>query len=261
MDPLSFETFQLLGIPVTAVTLPDVVRSTSALAQSDRPHAVFVREVASLMAAVDSPPLRELHFKASLVVPDGMPLVWAGKLKGFGKSVGRVAGADLVDAVCAHSIKTGQSHFFFGGAPGVAETMASRLAAKYPGLRIAGILTPPMRSIGKDFRLEGEALAEVEEIKRAAPDFVWVGISSPKQEFWMAEVMQVLDHAVFFGVGAAFDYHSGRLKRAPRWMRNNGLEWLYRLYTEPRRLWHRYLVLAPKFIALLTLGALGLRTN
>jgi N-acetylglucosaminyldiphosphoundecaprenol N-acetyl-beta-D-mannosaminyltransferase len=194
------------------------------------------------------PQLLELHERASLVVADGTPLVWVGRLQGHGSELGRVAGADLVDAVCRQSLTTGQSHFFFGGKPGVANKMAESLSRKYPGLRVAGIYSPPMRQISAGFRLTGDALAEVGAIRASDADFVWVGISSPKQEYWIAEAAGVLGRGVLLGVGAAFDFHAGTVKRAPRWMRDNGFEWLHRLFSEPRRLWRRYLVLAPHFV-------------
>lgn len=256
-----FKQFSLLGIPVTAITLPTAVSTVARLAEEDRPHAIFIREVASLMAAVSNPVLAALHFKASLVVPDGMPLVWAGRLKGYGETIGRVAGADLMDAVCAASVKTGQSHFFYGGAPGVVEEMCSRLSEKYPGLKVAGSMTPPMRAIGDNFELTDEVLAEVETIRAAKADFIWVGISSPKQEYWIMAVMPVIGHGVFFGVGAAFNFHSGHVRRAPRWMQERGLEWAYRLYSEPRRLWRRYLISAPKFVTLVLFEKIAIRAR
>lgn len=200
------------------------------------------------MAAVDETRLAELHERADLVVADGTPLVWIARMRGCGKDIGRVAGADIVDAVCDTSQSTGQSHYFFGGKPGVAEAMAARLCARYPKLKIAGTYSPPMREIGPNFEFDAEALIEMDRIKEVRPDYIWVGISSPKQEYWMMKAAPLLEHGVFFGVGAAFDFHSGTVKRAPRWLRDHGLEWLHRLISEPSRLWRRYLILGPRFL-------------
>jgi N-acetylglucosaminyldiphosphoundecaprenol N-acetyl-beta-D-mannosaminyltransferase len=239
---------RVLGVPVDVVTLADAVERVCRWAAPPKTEMVFVRDVASLMASVDAPTLMKLHEKAALVVPDGTPLVWYGKLRGYGQAIGRVTGADLVDAVCAASAGTGQKHYFYGGLPGVAETMAKNLQAKYPGLEVAGAFSPPMRHIGPEFKLDyAAAISEVDRIRSTEPHYIWVGLSSPKQEYWMSEAASLLSRGVLFGVGAAFDFHAGRITRAPRWMRNNGLEWLHRLLSEPRRLWYRYLVLAPRF--------------
>lgn len=253
MDPTSAVTqicrMRVLGVPISLVNLNRAVEHISGWAAAKSgAHTVFLREVASLMLAIEQPSLLELHEKASLVLADGTPLLWIGRLSGHGKELGRIAGADLVDAVCHHSLTTGQTHYFYGGKPGVAQTMADSLSRKYPGLKVAGVWCPPMLQIASDFRLSGASLAEAESIRASGADFVWVGISSPKQEYWMAEAAPVLGRGVLIGVGAAFDFHSGAIKRAPKWMRNNGLEWLHRLCSEPRRLWRRYLVLAPYFV-------------
>jgi len=255
----SQETMSILGVRVHLVDMTRAVDRIFALSRDDRAHTVFVRDVASLMLAVDNPGLRALHDDASLVVPDGAPLVLAGILEGHGDSVGRVPGADLLDAVCRASLHTGQRHFFFGGRPGVADRLAKQLQARHPGLCVAGTYSPPMREMGADYRLNDQALAELDIIRTADSDFIWVGISSPKQEYWMSQAAPMLGRGVCLGVGAAFDFHSGEVKRAPAWMCNNGLEWLHRLLSEPKRLWRRYLVLAPRFV-LLYAGQLLVRT-
>jgi N-acetylglucosaminyldiphosphoundecaprenol N-acetyl-beta-D-mannosaminyltransferase len=201
------------------------------------------------MAAVDEPRLAELHERADLVVADGVPLVWVGRLRGIGRELGRVAGADLLESVCGQSQRTGQSHFFYGGLPGVAEKMVERLRVRYPALKVAGIFSPPMRSIGLDFEFNSEVLAEVAHIKSLNPDFIWVGVSSPKQEYWMAKVAPLFGRGVFIGIGAAFNFHAGTVKRAPLWIQRSGFEWMHRLLHEPQRLWRRYLISAPRFVA------------
>lgn len=239
----------VLGIPVSLVNLVQATKQISAWALDGRKaYSVFVRDVPSLMLALRHSELCDLHHTADLVVADGMPLVWVAQMKGHGDEIGRVPGADLVEEVCKLSLSSGQSHFFYGGKPGVAQTMADNLTRRYPGLRVAGISSPPMLDIGPDFDLLKACRADIEEIRASNPDVVWVGISSPKQEYWIAKAAATIDRGVFIGVGAAFDFHSGAVKRAPAWMRNNGLEWLHRLMSDPRRLWRRYLVLAPMFV-------------
>jgi len=239
---------QVLGVPVSLVNLIRSAELVTDWAQAQQCSIVLVRDVASLELATEDEALLALHHQAKMIVPDGTPLVWLGRLRGYGALIGRVPGADLVDAVCARSLQTAQSHFFYGGKPGVAEEMVLQLSKRNPGLRIAGILSPPLRTIDSAFTPTEAAAAEIDLIRSSGADFVWVGLSSPKQEFWISKAAPLVGRGVFIGVGAAFDFHSGSVTRAPPWMRDNGLEWLHRLLSEPRRLWRRYLVLVPKFV-------------
>jgi N-acetylglucosaminyldiphosphoundecaprenol N-acetyl-beta-D-mannosaminyltransferase len=181
---------------------------------------------------------------ADLIVADGTPLVWISRLRGE-RRLRRVAGADLLAAVCERSEEEGWSHYFYGGAEGVAGRLASRLARHYPRINIAGTYSPPFRPL-----TEAETRADIARINSSGADIVWIGLGCPKQEAWMAANSQGLAGRILIGVGAAFDFHAGNIERAPRWMCDNGLEWLYRLASEPRRLWRRYLVLGPRFVAL-----------
>jgi N-acetylglucosaminyldiphosphoundecaprenol N-acetyl-beta-D-mannosaminyltransferase len=186
-----------------------------------------------------------------LVTPDGMPLVWLSRLMGF-RDVERVYGPDLMLAVCERSTARGYRHFFYGGAPGVAEKLVVRLQSRFPGLQVAGIDSPPFRHLTLQ-----EDRAVVEHINTARPDIVWVGIGTPKQERWMAMHVGQLSAPVLIGVGAAFDFHAGLKKQAPRWMQRSGLEWSFRLMTEPRRLGRRYLINIPWFLWSVLLQALS----
>jgi len=168
--------------------------------------------------------------------------------------VSRVYGPDLMLALCEESKEKGYRHFFYGGAEGVADELAASLTERYPGLQVAGTYSPPFRPLTED-----EDQQVVDLINRSGADIVWVGLGTPKQDFWVADHVGRLEAPVLLAVGAAFDFHSGRKRQAPRWMQRAGLEWLFRLLTEPRRLWYRYLVLNPLFIALVTLQLLGLR--
>ena len=197
--------------------------------------------------------LRGIHNRAGLVTPDGMPLVWLSRLRGL-RHVGRVYGPDLLLACCAHSLSKGYRHFFYGGAPGVPEQLVSRLREQFPGLAVAGWHSPPFRPLTPP---EDEEI--VRRIDEAAPDIVWVGLSTPKQERWMHEHVGRLKAPALIGVGAAFDFVSGRKRQAPAWMRHSGLEWMFRLASEPRRLWRRYLVNNPLFVWKVVLQAVGAR--
>jgi N-acetylglucosaminyldiphosphoundecaprenol N-acetyl-beta-D-mannosaminyltransferase len=188
-----------------------------------------------------------------MVTPDGMPIVWLCRLAGR-PHVARVYGPDLLVATCAHSIDRGYRHFFYGGAPGVADVLAAKMREHFPGLAIAGTHSPPFRPL-----TEAEAIDTAARINDTSPDFVWVGLSTPTQERWMADFRGRLRASVLIGIGAAFDFHSGAKQQAPVWVQRSGFEWLFRLGTEPRRLWPRYRRVIPQFLYYLTLQKLGLR--
>jgi N-acetylglucosaminyldiphosphoundecaprenol N-acetyl-beta-D-mannosaminyltransferase len=215
------------------------------------PHYVCVSNVHGVMESQQDQELKRIHNAAGLVTPDGMPLVWLSRLMGF-RHVERVYGPDLMLAVCERSTKQGYRHFFYGGAPGVAEKLAVELQSRFPGLQVAGTYSPPFRPLTPE-----EDQRVVGHINSAQSDIIWVGIGAPKQEHWMGEHVGRLCAPVLIGVGAAFDFHAGLKKQAPKWMQKSGLEWSFRLMTEPRRLWHRYLVNNPFFLWLIFLQALG----
>jgi N-acetylglucosaminyldiphosphoundecaprenol N-acetyl-beta-D-mannosaminyltransferase len=188
-----------------------------------------------------------------MVTPDGMPLVYLSRLAGF-KDCGRVYGPDLMAEVCAQSVHLGHRHFFYGTTPKTLSALEDRLCQRYPGLIVAGSFSPPFRALTPAESFEIAAL-----INEKKPDIVWVGLSTPKQEVWMAEHRALLDAPVLVGVGAAFDFHAGTVRQAPRWVQPLCLEWLFRLVTEPRRLWKRYLINNPAFLAGLLLQWLRIK--
>jgi N-acetylglucosaminyldiphosphoundecaprenol N-acetyl-beta-D-mannosaminyltransferase len=207
----------------------------------------------TLVEATDNPRLQEvLNHDRAVAAPDGMPLVWVGRA--MGRQVGRVCGPDLMPLLIDRARAHGARHFFYGGAPGVADKLAERLSERFPGLVVAGTHSPPFRQLTAE-----EDAAEVELINAARPDYVWVGLGSPKQDLWIADHRDRLDASVLFAVGAAFDFHSGGLSRAPRWMQRTGMEWLYRLLAEPRRLLYRYTVVNTRFLMLVARQALARR--
>ena len=214
---------------------------------------VAVTGVHGVSEAQNDPVLRDILNRALLCTPDGMPMVWMGKLQGQ-SSIKRVYGPDLMLNLCEHSCAENFSHFLYGGVPGTADALADNLRKRFPGLRIAGTFSPPFRQLN---------VIEVSELQRrvreARPDFLWVGLSTPKQERFMAQYMSILPEAkIFIGVGAAFDLLTGRVRQAPRWMQRFGLEWLFRLAQEPRRLARRYLINNPLFVARATAQLVGL---
>lgn len=200
------------------------------------------------------PELRRIYNASGLTVADGMPLVWHARLQGH-REVRRVYGPDLMLNFCAHSLSKGYRHFLFGGAPGVPEQLREVLTARFPGLRVVGCHSPPFRALSAE---EEEATATM--INAAAPDIVWVGLGAPKQERWMARNRERLEAPALMGVGAAFDFHAGLKPPIPPWMGRNGLGWLFRLASEPRRLAKRYLDIVPTFLVLSTLQLSGRRS-
>ena len=184
---------------------------------------------------------------------DGMPLVWLAKYM-IGGDIGRVYGPDLMLEVFAATQERPISHFFYGGAPGVAEQLKDKLLQKFPHSKIVGTYTPPFRPLNIDE--EKQLISKIAELK---PDIMWIGLSTPKQERFMAEYLSKLDTTLMFGVGAAFDFHSGNISQAPHWMQCCGLEWFYRLCSEPKRLWRRYLLNNPRFLYNISLQLLGIK--
>jgi len=247
-------TFRVLGLPVDAIQIPETIdRMRGWIRGRERCRYVTVTGMHGVSEARRDPSLMRIFREADLVVPDGMPLCWLGRLRGhpLGR---RVYGPELMMEFCAATSGAGYRHFFYGGAPGVAEDLARTIERRFPGLIVAGTHTPPFRP------LTHEEAAEVrEKINATRADLVWVGLSTPTQERWMADNRAGLAAAVLIGVGAAFDFNTGRVPQAPRWMRENGLEWLYRLCREPRRLWRRYLLRGPEFVWNVSLELMKLR--
>ncbi|MGA7342877.1 MAG: WecB/TagA/CpsF family glycosyltransferase [Terracidiphilus sp.] len=229
--------FQLLGVPVAAVDMPSAISEVcSWIARGDRGRMVTFSTVHMLVEGIRNPGFSKVLQSSDMNCPDGMPLVWYGRRK-IGKRVEQVCGPDFLPAFCQATADMNLRHYFYGGAEGIAATAASRLKRKCPGVQIAGVYSPPFRPLNP---------AEKDEIVRAInaarPDVLWVCLGCPKQEAWIDEFKDKLDVPVLLAVGLALDILAGAKGRAPSFMRNFGLEWLYRLFQEPRRLWRRYLV-------------------
>jgi N-acetylglucosaminyldiphosphoundecaprenol N-acetyl-beta-D-mannosaminyltransferase len=246
--------FSVLNVGVSAVTLRSAVDVIESWICKQERNFVCVRDVHGLVLCQDDADLAQIHRQAGMVTPDGMPLVWIGRRAGH--DVERVCGPDLLPAVCARSVNAGYRHFFYGGAPNVAQRLRGNLNKAYPGLRVVGTFTPPFRPLTGDEEKQIAAL-----INTARPDILWIGLSTPKQEQFMAAHIGRLDVPVMIGIGAAFDIHAGVQLRAPRWLRATGFEWLWRFVCEPRRLGRRYLVTIPPFIWLVARDMIGARLS
>jgi len=236
----SSAVFTVLGVRVNAVQICDVVVQLERwISERNGSHFVAVTGMHGITEAQHEVFFKGILNSADLVVPDGMPLVWRGRWKGYPLKH-RVSGSELMEGFCRATADR-YSHFLYGGAPGVPERLAEVLARRY-GTRIVGAYSPPFRLL-----TEPEKQDVAAQIEATNPDVLWVGLSTPKQERWMAEYRERLQVPVMLGVGAAFDFHIGRVKRAPHWMGEMGLEWLFRLFMEPRRLWRRYLIGGSQF--------------
>ena len=244
----------VLGVGISAIDLPAAVHFVLQALQSKCRGYICVTGAHGVIEAQADRALRGILNRAYLCTPDGMPTVWMSRLMGY-RNVRRVYGPDLMLEVCHTSIAHGFRHFVYGGANGTAERLRKSLCERFPGLQIVGTFEPPFRALNA-----AEEIKLKDEITAARPDVMWVGLSTPKQEKFMAEYLAKLDVTLMIGVGAAFDFHTGQVKQAPRWMQRSGLEWMYRVYREPRRLWRRYFKVVPQFIYLAAAQLLGFRT-
>ncbi len=242
----------ILGVEVSAINMGQALATIQEWIDRKDPHYVCVTPAHSVMDCYRDPSLRRVFNDSGLTTPDGMAIVWLLRLHGC-RHVSRVYGPDLMREACRLSVEKGWRHYLYGGEPGVAESLKSTLEAQFKPIQIVGTYSPPFRPLSED-----EDRQVVEAINAAKPDIVWVGISSPKQERWMQQQRGKVSASVMVGVGAAFDFLTARKPQAPRWMQRSGLEWLYRFWHEPRRLWPRYSQY-PLFVLLALAQLAGLR--
>jgi N-acetylglucosaminyldiphosphoundecaprenol N-acetyl-beta-D-mannosaminyltransferase len=242
----------ILGVGVHAINMNTAMEALEAALRTGQKSYVCVTGVHGVMEAQRDRAYKSILNSSFLTTPDGMPTVWMGRMQGFA-SMDRVYGPDLMLKVCELSISRNFSHFIYGGKPGVAELLRKKLISRFPGLRIVGTYSPPFRPLNR--REEKQLCARVARLK---PDIFWVGLSTPKQERFMAEYLEKLDVRIMVGVGAAFDIHTGGIQDAPAWVKQAGLQWLHRLRQEPTRLWKRYLINNPQFVIKAGAQALGL---
>jgi len=232
----------VLGVQVSAIDLDQALDTIEGWIAERKNQYVCITGAHGVMESQHDETLRAVHNHAGMVTPDGMPLVWMSRLLGHPETR-RVYGPDLMRALSEFSARRGWRQFYYGGDMGVADRLAAALAKTYPNLAVAGTLSPPFRALTGE-----EDAGIVEQINAARPDIVWVGLSTPKQEYWMASHVGRIDAPVMIGVGAAFDFLAGSKAQAPLWMQRNGLEWLFRLCQEPRRLFRRYVWIVPGFL-------------
>jgi N-acetylglucosaminyldiphosphoundecaprenol N-acetyl-beta-D-mannosaminyltransferase len=240
--------YNLLGVDVSTTTFEAARDRVLAAPRNGAKLAVHYVSVNTIVEANRQPELKELLNRGDLVAPDGMPLVWLGRIRGHQMS--RTYGPDSMLAIIDRGRDFGYTHYFYGGAPGVPEQLKARLESLYPGMEVVGMYSPPFRDLTPE-----EDAEVVRRINEANPDYVWIGLGSPKQDRWVADHRDRLNAAAVLAVGAAFDYNAGLLKPTPPWMARNGLQWLFRLVSEPRRLWKRYTVSNARFIWLLTVDS------
>ncbi len=245
MQPISFAGLphaNVLGVNVCATTLQEAVTLSGCLLQSGARGYVCLTGVHGVMEAQRDPELRRILNQATLCLPDGMPTVWLGHAQGH-RDMTRVYGPDYMTELCHWSVGRGYRHFLYGGKPGVADLLRERLERRFQGIKIVGTVTPPFHTLSETQECELR-----QQIAASKPDILWVGLSTPKQERFMAQHVGKLDVALMAGVGAAFDIHAGLATDSPDWIKSWGLQWLDRLRKEPRRLWPRYIKNNPAFV-------------
>jgi len=243
----------ILGVKVHATAMDRAVARVEAAIASGEKGYVCVTGVQGVMEAQVDTNLKRIINGALLNIPDGRPTVWVGWLRGFLK-MRHVTGPTMMLRLCDISAQKGYTHFFYGGNDGVAQQLKDTLTERFPGMKVVGTYTPPFRAL-----TAGEEADLIRGVAETKPDFFWVGLSTPKQERFMDQYKDKLDAKLMFGVGAAFDMHTGRIKDAPYWMKLTGVQWIHRIYQDPKRLWKRYLVNNPKFVWQITLELLGIR--
>lgn len=252
--PAAIERVNILGVGAMPLDLAKAAETLERWRTERQREYVCLISVHGLVVAQRDPAIRNALNRSGMAAEDGMPLVWWSRLAGFGQAR-RVCGSDLLDTVCAYGLPRGYRHYFYGASPQVVELLTDRLRRRHPGLIIAGYRSPPFRPL-----TAAEAADDIAAINEARPDFVWIGLGMPKQEKWMVEHLGKIDATALIGVGAAFDFHAGTKPRAPIWMQRSGLEWLFRLMTEPRRLAHRYLIDNALFIGYMLRQVAGWKT-
>jgi len=252
---IDHEFADVLGVKVSAVNMELSLKLAENWIANSKPGYVCVTGVHGVMEAQKDPGLRSILNEAAINLPDGMPMTWVGRLQGF-RFMDRVFGPDFMTAMCRLSVERGYRNFLYGGRPGVAEELRENLHRRFPGLLVVGTYTPPFRTLSPE---EEEELAA--QVAHAKPHILWVGLSTPKQERFMAQFAHRLQGPLLVGVGAAFDYHTGSIRDCSGWIKRAGLQWLHRLAQDPKRLWKRYLLNNPAFLWRITWQLLSLKKD
>jgi N-acetylglucosaminyldiphosphoundecaprenol N-acetyl-beta-D-mannosaminyltransferase len=253
MPETALPRVNVLGVGVHAINMEQAVNVLLDTVADRAKGYVCLTGVHGVMEAQHNPGFRRVLNQSLLTAPDGMPTVWVGRMAGH-RQMDRVFGPDLMVNVCRESVNRGITHFLYGGAPEVAEQLKQNLEARFPGLGVVGTYTPPYRQLSTQEHFE-----VIQRVNALKPDIIWVGLSTPKQEGFMAEYIDRFDTRLMLGVGAAFDLHTGRMVDSPDWVKKAGMQWAHRLIQDPRRLWKRYLVNNPQFLIAISAQLLGLR--
>ncbi|MGO4213975.1 WecB/TagA/CpsF family glycosyltransferase [Terriglobus sp. 2YAB30_2] len=240
----------VLGVSIDPANMEQATEAIRQLLDQGQKGYICMVGVHGVMEAQRDPDLAAIYDAATLMLPDGMPTVWVGHWQGFGE-MRRVTGPDLMLEIFRRPEFSGVRHYLYGGKAGIAEELKQALTRRFPHAQIVGHYTPPFRDLNVQ---EWESLRS--EIQGLKPDIIWVGISTPRQEKFMYHALAGLDATLMFGVGAAFDYHTGRIKDAPEWVKTIGMQWLHRLIQDPRRLMARYLRNNPAFVGKIILQLL-----
>lgn len=234
----------ILGVNINCINMSFLINMINNEIDRVKGKYITICNVHTTIIANDDVTYRNIQNSAWLRLPDGNPLAIICKKKGY-EYTERITGPDFMEEIFKESIRKGYRHFFYGSTDENLNVLSKKLRDKYKGINIVGLYSPPFRELSKE---EDEKIINI--INDSETDFIWVGLGAPKQEIWMYEHMNKV-RGLMVGVGAGFDYHSGALKRAPKWMQKYSLEWLYRLIQEPRRLFKRYLITNFKFIYLI----------
>lgn len=235
----------IIGTGISNISLTETVALFNQWIEKGEKKRVCVTPVNCLLWSKDNSYLNQIYNTADLTLCDGVPLIWASRLLGQPLK-GRVTGLDLLPLYIKECYRNNYSMFFLGAKEGVAELLKEKCEADFPGIRIKGVYSPPF---AETFSAEENAKMRA-MINEARPDIVWVSLTAPKQDYWIYENLAYLDTHIAIGVGGAFEVSAGSISRAPEFMQKNGLEWLYRFLKEPKRLFRRYMVEAPRFIPL-----------
>lgn len=242
----NMEVCKILGVNINVINMNDTIEVITSKLDSIRGNYICVSNVHTTVMAYEDKQYKKIQNSGFMALPDGKPLSIVSKKRGF-KCAERVTGPDLMEEIFSISEKYGYKHYFYGSTEETLKKLKNKLNEKYPGIKIEGMYSPPFRKLTKE---EDEKI--IASINKSCPDFIWVGLGAPKQEVWMYEHKYILN-GVMVGVGAGFDYHAGNISRAPGWMQNLSLEWLYRLLQDPKRLFKRYLKTNLKFLTLIML--------
>ena len=232
----------ILGVEISMTDMTNTLYVIENCIDHNKHAYVCVRDVHGIICSQKDIVLRNIHNKSILTVPDGMPLVWIARFNNY-KNIKKIYGPDLMDILCKRSVIKGYTHFLYGGNEGIANQLKINLEKKYPGIKISGTYTP---LFNKKYKKESQDVINM--INNHKPNILWIGLSTPKQEYFMGDWHNKVSANVMIGVGAAFDIHSDNIKDAPEWIKNSGFQWLFRVYKEPKRLLLRYLYSIPIFI-------------